>query len=114
MYRYWMRSIPELCPEVSYTKKSLALHCLQTSYGNYVCLYHTYYDKTGKISDHTPGINGYQVTGVPWQRLANGKSSHGRIKKRTGALHCGCAEQDVLLDFWWWKTGVLSSPSTAT
>jgi hypothetical protein len=93
--------------------RKLALHCMTTKFGNIICPYHSYHDKTSSINDENPP-NSNSVTGVPWTRVANSKSTsaENRVSQRPGILHCGCFEDDVLIDFWWWKNASLKSHST--
>lgn len=111
--RSFIRVVEEFCPEAASTTKALALHCLTSRYGNIVCLYHTSHDKSGKVNDTKPRRK-HQVTGVPWERLINAKDRppntplHELAPKAT---NCGCHQDDVLWDFYWWKTTCLYSPT---
>lgn len=110
--RGWIRQISELCPESAYTSRELALHCLTTNCGNTLCLYHHYHDKLSIINDSNPP-RAHKVTGVPWKRNAYGKAP-GTVKIKLedpNALHCGCQVDEVLWDFYWWKTEKIFSPT---
>lgn len=112
--RAYIREVAEFCPEVSYVSRRLALHCLTSRYHNTICLYHIGHDKGCKTNDTNPP-NSHKLTGVPWARNFNPKKklpSKKRVKLEPGVLHCGCQEDDVLWDFLWWKTTILTSPSS--
>lgn len=111
--RVLIREVSEFCPEAAYVTKELALHCLTSCFNNTVCIYHWYHDKAGKYNDANPPHT-HQITGVPWERDMNAKDrpkDHPLIVLPTGALHCGCSENDALWDFLWWKTGGIYSPT---
>lgn len=111
--RSWIRQISELCPEASFATRALALHCLTTRCGNVICLYHHYHDKSSTINDTNPPRT-HKVTGVPWKRRVYGinpeKQTDIELESET-ALHCGCHADEVLWDFYWWKTQKLYSPT---
>lgn len=110
--RSWIRQISELCPDVSYTTRALAIHCLTTNCGNTLCIYHHYHDKACTINDTTPPRT-HKVTGVPYKRHAFGKGAQMSTVslESINAIHCGCLADEALWDFWWWKTGLQYSPS---
>lgn len=111
--RSQIRSIEEFCLEAASTTKALALHCLTSRFGNTVCLYHFIHDKAGRINDAKPQRN-YQVTGVPWARAMNPRNRPSNTSLRElppKAIHCGCHQDDVLWDFFWWKNTRLYSPT---
>lgn len=110
--RNWIRQISELCPEAAYTSRELALHCLTTAFDNTICLYHFYHDKTSSINDTNPP-RAHKVTGVPWKRNAHSKDpAKPKIDlEDPKALHCGYHVDEVLWDFYWWKTQWIYSPS---
>ena len=71
-------------------------------------------DKTMADTDDKPKrrrkkpIVEYKVTGVPYARriAARGQVP---IKMPDGILHCGCPEDEALLDFFWFKSGKITS-----
>jgi hypothetical protein len=104
------------CPCAATTTRSLALHCLTTNRGNILCLYHQKLNKAGRSSDEGQKLQGgkqakfkFQVTGVPYMRRIADRNQP-PLATVPGFLHCGCAEDDALLDFWWFKTGKITSP----
>lgn len=112
--RAYIREVSEFCPEASFISRDLALHCLTSRYHNTICLYHNVHDRSGKTNDTNPP-NSHRLTGVPWTRLLNKKKRvppKERVVRELGILHCGCEEDDVLWDFFWWKTTVLISPTS--
>ncbi len=109
--RSFLREVSELCPEAAYTSRALAIHCLTSSRGNTICVYHHYSGKDGHVNDNNPGDRGYKVTGIPWERNVNPSKDGPRVVLPVGALHCGCYEDDALWDFLWWKLGKQYSPT---
>jgi hypothetical protein len=50
-----------------------------------------------------------QVTGVAYFRNI-AERGQPPATMPPGILHCGCSEDDALLDFWWFKSGEITSP----
>jgi hypothetical protein len=112
--RVFIQEVAEFCPEVSFASRALAIHCLTSKHLNTICLWHCHHDKSGNIHDGNPPPS-HNVTGVPWQRHVNARDRHPReepVTRASGVLHCGCHEDDVLWDFYLWKTGTLQSRTT--
>lgn len=112
-----IREIAEFCPEATIISRALVLHIMETTKRNLICPYHHFYDKRGKVYDHEPEDNStsrHYVTGTPYCRQVNsGRGKKSAVKSRvSGYFHCGCIEDDVLLDFYWWKLGTITSPAT--
>jgi hypothetical protein len=69
-----------------------------------MCVYHQSHDKTGNTLDGNPlEDDDYLIVGVPVAHHVNKKKSDG-IRRRNGFLHCGCTEENALMDFYMWKT----------
>jgi hypothetical protein len=69
-----------------------------------MCVYHQSHDKTGGTQDgHPADEDDYLIVGVPVARSVNKKKTDG-ISRMHGFLHCGCAEENALMDFYMWKT----------
>jgi hypothetical protein len=51
----------------------------------------------------------FWVTGVAFNRKIADRGNPPIIMP-PGILHCGCLEDDALLDFWWFKIGKITSP----
>lgn len=110
-YRRLIRELQDFLPEVSTISRAMTLHCLETKPGNLICPYHSEKDKNGTIFDGSLDSK-YDVTGTPYQREVKGPSDEAIPERYEGYLHCGCPEDEVLIDFMWWKTTLCLSPST--
>ena len=84
-----------------------------------MCRYHqTKAKRAGPIDgDHSGKVEGrYQVLGVPYERNLDEKLPAGTGKSATvrpqGVLNCGCEEEAVLFEFYFWKTWTATSPTT--
>jgi hypothetical protein len=53
-------------------------------------------------------VVGYKVSAAPYARRI-AKQGKPAIKMPDGILHCGCVEDEALLDFWWFKSGKITS-----
>lgn len=51
----------------------------------------------------------FKATGTPLIKLEKGQVS---TAARKGYMHCGCYEDDVLMEFIFWKTWTITSPTT--
>jgi hypothetical protein len=110
--RHLILSVPELGRRASFHTRELALHVIESNRGNLICPYHKEKDKGGHIHDSTTTKQSrYQVTGTPYDRVINVRKDPTCIRRK-GILDCGCAEDDVLLDFYWWKTLTVTSASS--
>jgi hypothetical protein len=111
-----IREIAEFCIPACQTTRELALHVLENKYHNLFCIYHQTTDKAGRIHDRS-GHGAFRVTGTPFSRLANEKPIKlhpvtALVERRPGYLHCGCSEDEALLEFYWWKLAEATSPTT--
>lgn len=107
-----LREIAELCPRVAGLTRALALHVMETVRHNWICPYHHVRDKRGRINDVAPKRK-YRVTGTPFKRSVNsGKGTRHLIGKPKGFFHCGCPDDHVLADFFWWKSSYIVSANT--
>lgn len=111
-----IREIAEFCIPACQTTRELALHVLENKYHNLFCIYHQALDKAGRVHDRS-GQGPFRVTGTPFARLANEKpiKSHpvqALVERRPGYMHCGCSEDEALLEFYWWKLAEATSPTT--
>jgi len=98
-----IRSIPDFLPEAATTSEKLALASLTNTYNNVLCLYHTKKDRRGGSVNGAADKAGHFFHGVPGIRML-AKSKARWTKPQAGLLHCGCSKEDVLLDFYWYKT----------
>jgi hypothetical protein len=79
--------------------KELALHIFLTVRGNYICRYHQKY----RGHEQYDGFDGnYVVKGVSYVKTISKKGNE--IPPKPGHMHCGCAIDDVLMEFMFWKT----------
>lgn len=112
--RSYIHEVPEVLPEASSIFRALAIHCLTSKFGNFLCLYHLHRDKHGKINDASPHRN-YNVTGVPWEQRMNPRDRGRNVPlvtlQHTKSTNCGCHQDEVLWDFYWFKNGHVYSPS---
>ncbi|KAF9455201.1 hypothetical protein BDZ94DRAFT_899146 [Collybia nuda] len=114
--RAMIREVAEFCIPACQSTRELALHVLENKYHNLLCVYHQKMDKTGKIHDRGRR-GGFRVTGTPFSRLVNEKPKKNetasvRKERRPGYLHCGCPEDEALLELYWWKLAEATSPTT--
>lgn len=108
-----VREIAELAPMIACTSRALVLHIMETTHHNWICPFHHERDKRGLVHDST-STRRFNVTGTPFKRRVNAgkaKDKPSIIRKR-GYFHCGCHEDHVLADFYWWKTGRIQSAKT--
>lgn len=104
-----IRCVQDYLIEAATTNREMALHCLTTRSGNTMCRYHQGITKKSqpKDGDNTGEIIGeYLVTGIPGARIL-----HPKIPE-PGMLNCGCDEDEVLTDFFFWKTWTITSRKT--
>lgn len=95
----------DLLPEAATSSRRVALEVLKTNRGNLVCGYHQI--AKGKVT--VDGEGRYKVNGQPFGRQVRQKKSQPEVPREPGHLHCGCNEDDVLLDFYFWKTWTCSA-----
>lgn len=86
---------------------------LTTGQGNIHCPFHAVNDRWSRFHDGDEGKSAkrpWVVTGVP---VPPTRGSHKKtlIPPPEGYLHCGCQLDMVLLDFYYWKLGVITSPN---
>jgi hypothetical protein len=124
--RSMIRNIQPFVPRAATTNRDLARHCLLTTSKNYLCSHHQAKAKRAPITDgENKKLGGYAVTGVPHSRIVNPKLTKPGDASKTGDeidgttktpakgyLHCGCKEDDVLAEFYFWKTWTVTSPTT--
>lgn len=88
---------------------ALALHVMETVRHNWICPYHHERDKRGRINDVASNRK-YHVTGTSFKRVVNsGKGGRPLVPKPKGFFHCGCSDDHVLADFFWWKSALITS-----
>ena len=113
-----------VAPEAATTSRALALECFTTLPMNVLCPYHQKSDKAGKTVDGRDGLK-FVLNGVPRPRKTVPPATAKKLKKkasalykqssqfrdprlREGFLHCGCSIDEVLMDFYFWKTWKIS------
>lgn len=104
-----IRCVQSYLIEAATTNREMSLHCLTTREGNIMCRYHQGITKKSqaKDGDNTGDkIGEFAVTGIPGPRIL-----FPNIPKK-GMLNCGCDEEEVLTDFFFWKTWTITSPAT--
>ncbi|KAF8169099.1 hypothetical protein BJ912DRAFT_862301, partial [Pholiota molesta] len=101
-----IRDIPDFLPEAGYSSRKLALLVHENNLENLQCRYH---EKT-KNRDKYDGIDsaGQKIHGVPYKPQLNA-STQTNITPQDDFMHCGCYIDDVLLDFFLWKTMTIHS-----
>ncbi|KAJ3564206.1 hypothetical protein NP233_g8442 [Leucocoprinus birnbaumii] len=91
-----------------------ALHLMTSDDGNILCAYHAHVKKDKIVHDQAEGKDrGWRLfTGVPFVHNAS-KGSTAAANRRPGHLHCGCKEDEVLIEAILRKTTILKSSSTS-
>jgi hypothetical protein len=128
--RRLIRHVQEVCPWAAEISRDLSLHIFTSRRANVVCGLHGERDKGGGKCDlKTTEKSQYRVTGTPFPRrvtppktqkgVSRARSAKTKLKEaktkpeeRKGIMDCGCVEDDVILDFYWWKLGFARSVST--
>ena len=122
--RRLIRENQAVTPEAATTSRELALECFTTLPMNVICPYHQKSDKSGKTVDGGDGLK-FVLNGVPRPRKTVPPAIAQKLKKkasalykrsgqfrdprlREGFLHCGCPIDEVLMDFYFWKTWSIS------
>lgn len=95
--------IQEFLPDCAGVTRELALHMHKSQWNNYSCRYHHRF-RNRREHDFV----GSTYTGVGFARKADLKSKK-EIPAEPGHMHCGCAIDDVLFEFYLWKNSQLSS-----
>lgn len=85
----------------------LSLHILETERKVIRCSHH-HSNRDTSQNDISGSKRNWLLTGVPYAATAPAQTPP------AGSLHCGCLINNVLLDFYMFKTGTLTSPSTQT
>jgi hypothetical protein len=78
---------------------------------NYLCRHHQAKVKRAPVIDGAnKGAGEFTVTGVPYTRMINTSKVDHTLTK--GYFNCGCKEEEVLMEFYFWKTWSVTSPTT--
>ena len=113
-----------VAPEAATTSCALVLERFTTLPMNVLCPYHQKSDKSRKIVDGKDGLK-FILNGVPQPRKTIPPATAKKLKKKAlalykqssqfrdpclceGFLHCGCPIDEVLMDFYFWKTWNIS------
>jgi hypothetical protein len=108
-----IRNIQPFMPVAATTSRLLARHYFLTLNGNYLCRHHQAKAKrTPVIDGGNQTVGGFAVTGVPHARMINTMQT--KATPADGYFNCGCSEDEVLMDFFFWKTWTITSPTTGT
>ena len=91
------REVRDFLPELSYTSKEIAVIVHLTSSKNFICRYHQ------KNRGHCFCDSIIEFTGVGYPKVLS-SVQRGRVIPPPGHMHCGCSFEDVLFDFFIWKT----------
>ncbi|KAF8881349.1 hypothetical protein BD779DRAFT_1445624, partial [Infundibulicybe gibba] len=94
-----IREVQELLPEAATTSPALALSIFYTVRKNYICRYH---QKYRNHHQHDGFRGGYIVKGPAYKKDYE-------ADPEPGHMHCGCAIDVVLAEFFFWKTWTASS-----
>ncbi|KAJ4497124.1 hypothetical protein C8R41DRAFT_865700 [Lentinula lateritia] len=104
------QEVPWFVPEGGTMSRELSIRLLTSGQGNILCPYHAVKDKAirahdedGKRDSQDPSL-----TGVP---KAPTKAKSRPADPPVGYMHCGCELDLVLLEFYYWKTGKIYSPT---
>lgn len=98
--------------------RELAIMALTSRFKNFMCLYHSRNTSNQYTNDVVAEGDEIKVTGVPYGRIATSRVTSVGDHAQGGPVHagvafsCGCATEDVLLDFYVWKTTFVTSQST--
>lgn len=98
---------------VGTSHRALAIAVLTTGQGNLRCPFHAVNDHRSRFFDGDEGKGTkrlWAVTGVPMPPT-KGSRKKNPISPPEGYLHCGCQLDMVLLDFYYWKSGTITSPN---
>ena len=102
-FRKAMRSIQGFLPEESLRSKAVATVCHLTIQSNLVCRYHICHQKRKEFDN----CGAYLVEGVAYRPSYGTKRDP--VKPKEGYMNCGCLIDDVLYDFFFWKSWSVSS-----
>ncbi|KAJ3924355.1 MAG: hypothetical protein NXY57DRAFT_970088 [Lentinula lateritia] len=104
------QEVPWFVPEGGTMSRELSVKLLTSRQGNILCPYHAVKDKATRVHDKDGkhGTRDPSLTGVP-KRPTKAKSHAGNPPD--GYMHCGCELDLVLLEFYYWKTGRIYSPT---
>ncbi|KAF8193295.1 hypothetical protein BJ912DRAFT_848467 [Pholiota molesta] len=104
--RRTIREVQDFVPEAGVTSRELALLVHRNSLDNLQCRFH----EKSKDKEHYDGnmIKGQRIHGVAFQMKLAGSTAR-PVKAEPGFMNCGCHIDDVLLDFFWWKTWIIRS-----
>ena len=97
----------EFLPEAGTLSRDLSIHILATNRGNSICLFHQHHRHI-KVSDGFGNGTKNILIGVPYANIVASSKDESQVPPE-GHMHCGCQIDTALLDFFWWKTWVLTS-----
>lgn len=100
------RDVQDFLPETGLKSCELALLVHANCFLNYQCRYHERSKNRTKYDGHE--VSGYKLHGVAYQ-MKLGHSTSNRVMAKHGFMHCGCYIEDVLLDFFFWKSWMIHS-----
>lgn len=99
------REVRAFLPESSYFSKEIALQIHLASSKNYVCRFHS------KNRAYKSFDNVITLTGVGHPKAYSGNRD-GQTARQAGHMTCGCSIDDVLIEFYIWKTFHTTSSNT--
>ena len=100
------RNIQPFLPEAATITRQLAKACFLISGVTYMCRFHQSAKRQGKTDGENTAPGEPKVMGVAFQKLQSG------VPPEAGFFSCGCSEEDVLMDFYFWKKWSITSPVT--
>lgn len=106
VYRKMVFCIQEYGPTFASTSRTITKAYFLKNGGNYVCPYHSEHRGT-TTSGNSKHRHPYKLIGVPGERKY-GKKAY-PVEPSPGCFHCGCSEEEVLIEFCLWKEWYISS-----
>ncbi|KIK53449.1 hypothetical protein GYMLUDRAFT_250401 [Collybiopsis luxurians FD-317 M1] len=96
------RTVSEYCPKLGTTCAKMSLEVLTSEIGTTRCLNHSF-SRDWMQNDQIGSTRGFKATGIPHNAVSAKK------KPEDGFLHCGCRIDTALMEFYFFKTGKITS-----
>jgi hypothetical protein len=100
------RTVQEFVQQAATVSEEVALTMHKTGEGNIICRFHQKCRSDVKHDGLKDNKKGYSIEGVAFKKTLGGDC-------QPGHMHCGCAIDDVLLEFIFWKTTSIRSTNPA-
>ncbi|KAF8870064.1 hypothetical protein BD779DRAFT_1681451 [Infundibulicybe gibba] len=103
--RRMIREVQELLPQAATTSRALAYSIFRTTQKNVICRYHQKFRGSSKPYD------GFRPTSSGTSFIIHGPAYRKDLRKepQPGHMHCGCAIDVALMEFYFWKTWTIRS-----